>query len=507
MDTVKVMTYLDDFGTNPTANTSFPSYPPGIALFQYVLQKLHVVLEGGSFSEWRAIYAYKLLTLSMIAPLFRNVRFSFIWGGAVLWLAAFVVPGLFFWDFYVSTLIDPILGVLSGIGLTYIIIYRNEIILRTISVCCTAFLLVLAKDPGLLFAGVLAVSVLVTGSLNSQQNRKRKSCDLVAFFAVLLSTAFPRVLWNAHLTARNVVRSFNEPFNLKNLLRVIQQEDNTWRQISWNTFFPKLFQNNIEMGWYVKIRLSFFLWLLVCIGIGFLFLSIIRSKDYYLFTISQVVLLISVIQLLLYTIGTAIAYTYQFPEAEALDHASLSRYLGVVYLGLIVVLFAIASVMIEKESNKHALVTVICTAILLLSSPWGILKAYATRMYVSESVQDRYICDQLAERLLTVVPKGKAWLIVQNDNGTFYHRMKFCLRPVQVQKGNWSFGETEGENRIDAEEWRDILCSTYDAVVLFWVDDYFVDHFGDLFEVPAEIQNMSIFTIDKVNKKLILAGS
>ena len=44
MDSVKAMTYLDDFITNPHSESFFKSYPPAMSLLQYFFQKTYLAL-------------------------------------------------------------------------------------------------------------------------------------------------------------------------------------------------------------------------------------------------------------------------------------------------------------------------------------------------------------------------------------------------------------------------------------------------------------------------------
>ena len=74
VDIVKAVTYIDDFGTNPAANSSFQSYPPAMMLFQYSLQKLYMLVKTDfCFSEWRVYFAFQIFLLSVMLPFFRNI--------------------------------------------------------------------------------------------------------------------------------------------------------------------------------------------------------------------------------------------------------------------------------------------------------------------------------------------------------------------------------------------------------------------------------------------------
>ena len=51
-DVVKAMTCVDAFSTSPQAHSLFQSYVPGMALFQYLFQKIAMLFNGGKFADW-----------------------------------------------------------------------------------------------------------------------------------------------------------------------------------------------------------------------------------------------------------------------------------------------------------------------------------------------------------------------------------------------------------------------------------------------------------------------
>ena len=77
VDIVKVMTTLNDFGTNPASSSAFQSYPPGMSIFQYILQRKFLwVNPDGGFNEWRVFFSYQIFCLIPLFPLFKNCSFK-----------------------------------------------------------------------------------------------------------------------------------------------------------------------------------------------------------------------------------------------------------------------------------------------------------------------------------------------------------------------------------------------------------------------------------------------
>lgn len=71
---VKIMTLWDQFGTVKEAKLLAAVYPPGMACFQYFVQKINMLLRNAEFSEWRLYFAYQLFVYSMLMPFLRGLR-------------------------------------------------------------------------------------------------------------------------------------------------------------------------------------------------------------------------------------------------------------------------------------------------------------------------------------------------------------------------------------------------------------------------------------------------
>ncbi len=230
MDTVKTMTLIDDLGTNPDAYVIYPSYPPGLSLFHYPLQEFYLLTGGSEFSEWRYLFSYKLFALSMIAPAFRKLRYRNPL--AMLFAAgtSLVFPGVFFESFYDGGVVDSFLGLMSGAGLAYLILYdgENDRIMKRLSVCAAGMILVLTKDAGLLFAVMLLVGVFAAEFLTGNSDSLASHCLFCLETAAAI--AIPKIAWNLHLKARGIGSVFNNPIVFRDLSQIILQKDETWRQ-------------------------------------------------------------------------------------------------------------------------------------------------------------------------------------------------------------------------------------------------------------------------------------
>lgn len=161
-DIVKVMSYINDFGTNPASDSLFQSYPPAMALFQYFFQVLYQLLSvPDGFSEWRLIFAYQVYVAALLLPFVsvgipKNssaVRRIVI----TVFRSVIILFSLTFFDLssiFSKVYIDSFVGITAATAITHSIIWqeRESSAYRNLVVFLTCFTLVLSKDVGLMFA-------------------------------------------------------------------------------------------------------------------------------------------------------------------------------------------------------------------------------------------------------------------------------------------------------------------------------------------------------------------
>ena len=160
--TVKQMTFYNVLGNSRQADiVVYKSYPPAMAIFQYLLQKIYLLTFNAPetvVSEWRLYFAYQTLSLAVVMPFtakldYKKVHTYFLW--IVLFLSF-----IFVFDFaYTTIYIDPFLGCLSGTSLSAVFFLRGKRlqngedtydILDKAYILLCIFLLVLTKDAGML---------------------------------------------------------------------------------------------------------------------------------------------------------------------------------------------------------------------------------------------------------------------------------------------------------------------------------------------------------------------
>jgi len=206
-DAAKVMVFYNDFVTNPAAATNFPSYPPGMTLIQYFVEKLYI-LSGNSYVDWLLYYSYQLFLISFILPFVADKEnrkpLNTLLRAAVLLL----VPCLMY-DFdtfaYSTTLIDPFLSVVLGCALGLIFTREKKDGWCCAYICCAAFMLVLSKAAGLLLGAFVLFAFVLVEFRSSENKKQAAGRSALLGFAVLL----PFLLWRIERKTSAISQSFS----------------------------------------------------------------------------------------------------------------------------------------------------------------------------------------------------------------------------------------------------------------------------------------------------------
>ncbi len=120
LDTVFIMVRTDKFGAVPGSGAVFPSYPPAMSLFQYLLEKINMAVNHGEISEWKAYFAYQLFAVIIMLPFIKKGP------SIILWFIGLVTPLYFFSQALYSLYIDPALGIMAGCGFAMVTLAKKK---------------------------------------------------------------------------------------------------------------------------------------------------------------------------------------------------------------------------------------------------------------------------------------------------------------------------------------------------------------------------------------------
>ena len=521
-DIVKAMTYINDFGTNPAARSAFKSYPPAMALFQYFFQVLYQLFDDSAgFSEWRLLFSYQVYVAALLTPflsigisdtasIIRRSVTALFRTGIILLAFTYFILGTVFSALY----IDSFVGIVAATAVVHSIVWqekeRGGSVYRDLVVFLTCFTLVLSKDVGLLFAifavilnAVTHIRVLRSAAPNGVKPRfdRRELCFWLLSAACI---AVPKLLWKLNIRLDHASVSFGNAYDLGVLFNILSGNDTSYRAEVVSNFLTELTCGEIGVGGFSMPYTAVLVLLLACSFSVTMYLqkSLLTSGK----TANKpscIYFIILAVMLFVYILGLIATYIFQFSEFEALQLASMSRYISIpfVCLWLTFVLGYLCSANDLKSSILHL---VIFSSFVIACSNTSLLQKYFSRQNIYTAYNIRREFDTTAQNIKNDIGEDNAriYLIMQESNGYEKWLMKYDLRPYETNEGfTWSIGEEPFYDDdvftqiIAPEDWEASVLDGYDYVYLFYVNDYFRETYSDFF--CGDIEEQTLYSVDK----------
>lgn len=501
-DIVKIMVNTDAFGTAPDSGALFASYPPGMALFQYFLQEIYLMIKPEElFSEWRLYFAYQVFFLSFLVPFLKELSFrkplKIVMMGMVLWFG----PMIIFTNIYSSLYIDPMIGFLAGAGYAMIFVQKEKDWLYHLNIYLFIALLVLMKDAGMLFALFLLV-LYVVDLLKDGICKKA----IVRAAAAVLALGIPKILWSVNIAVNGVQRAFGNKIDFAELVRIFAgMEPENYRSSVAKMFSLAFLTHKIEFE-DIALKLPYMVFMFLFLGISYwIYRQYQRDSSGKAGKIQRITIYLLLIQGIVFVVGTCISYMYKFSQEEALALAGFSRYMRINFHCWIVFLL-LSSVYLACKNNFSYRLEILVFCVVMVFVPWTQISMNVTRQTVEHSRAERSSYETLIDQILTASQNGEeasyVTVICQETTGYEQLLFRFALRPHQVD-WDYSIGEPfyEGDSyttEISAKDWQKKLISKDAYVALYRINDYFVNEYAEVFENPDEIGENRLF---KINQK------
>ncbi|MBR6568988.1 MAG: DUF4173 domain-containing protein [Clostridia bacterium] len=506
-DVVKAMVSINDFSTSPLSHSAFQSYVPGMTLFQYFVQKLQLLLgPDARFQEWLLYFAYHVFSCSLILVFFKDIPFRKFLSGGLLFMVVCLSPTVFFSNYLTTVYIDPFVAIAAGSG--FALLYaRPKDPLLSVHVPAVLIILVLAKDVGMMFAIFLAIAAVWVKSLPVVQQSGIKALfrqKNLLFWAtgIALAVILPKLLWNCQVAADNAVKNFSQPVDFAQLMKVWSGADQTYHTEVTKAFFQRFLTGKVPfLHLHLTYPLIFAILLAGCIVVHWLW----SKKDEDEEKSRRVVLIVMVIQTAVYIIGLSILYLFKFTEYEAKQLASFDRYLGISFLGLLLMLALITISCIRNNPRGWYPAGCLLLAFVVLSLPVGPVRSFADRSSVTDALAVRAEYEDIASEMLEIAQNHNehVYLVSQRSSGFDYWVLKYSIRPCTVNDNfTWSLTTSgplyEGDvwsSQKTAEQWQTEL-DAYDYVLLYRIDETFVQDYASLFADEQTIAEQTIYAID-----------
>ena len=501
-DVVKAMCHIDAFATSPLSHSIFQNYVPGMAVFQYLFEKLAMIFPGGIFVDWRLYFAYHLLTVVFLLPFLTVRKGRWFLPALLLMLFTAAAPAFFDPESLTSIYVDGFLGLLAGAGFALLFLWKPSG-RKTAHILVICALLVLVKDVGMLFAVTLAAAFLIS---ERPRNRgtARKFLGLTALTAA--AVALPKILWEISIRVnRAASMKFRQGIDLGALFRVITGQETTgYAAEIGGVTVNRLLTGVVGFHGPIEVKLSYPVLAAILFALLIVAWILWNRQDPEGKSRHRAAAVGALVTFVLYCLGMPLLYMFLLSTDETL--VSFDRYMGIVLTCLIVLIFLLAAAWLQERPKWIIAGVGACVLIGAMTLNPAILGKYLNRESVSDQyyVQGRFDTFVREMNEITGGEEKHVWIITQESVGTEFWPLRYGIRPANGEI-NVGFSISDHTKSlypgdiwtivIPAEEWREKL-KDYDYVMIWQADDVFREDYEALFASPADIANRSIFAVN-----------
>ena len=499
-DVVKAMAWIDDFSTSPLSHSYFQNYVPGMAIFQYLFEKLAMIFPGGIFVDWRLYFAYHLLTVIFLLPFFTVRKWRWFLPAFLLILFTALTPVFFDPESLSSIYVDGFLGLLAGAGFATLFLKKSSG-WKTAHILVICALLVLVKDVGLLFAVTLGLAFLISEMPQIRENRKK---FLILAGLVVAAVALPKILWEISIRVNHITfMKFRRPIKLDVLFRVITGQQAGYEAEVGAASINRLLTGVVGFHGPIEIKMIYPVLAAILIAVLMLFLFLWKKQDPEAHRQHRAAVWGALATFVLYCLGMPLLYMFKL-NSDTL--VSFDRYMGIVLTCLIVLIFLLAAAWLQERPKWMIAGVGACVLIGAMTLNPVIMGKYLNR----ESIGDQYYVlgrfDTFVREMNEIAggEEKHVWIIAQESDGSEFWPLRYGIRPANGEI-NVGFSISDHTKSlypgdiwtliIPAEEWREKL-KDYDYVMIWQADDTFREDYAALFENPADIADRTIFAVN-----------
>ena len=499
-DVVKAMAWIDDFSTSPLSHSYFQNYVPGMAIFQYLFEKLAMIFPGGIFVDWRLYFAYHLLTVIFLLPFFTVRKWRWFLPAFLLILFTALTPVFFDPESLSSIYVDGFLGLLAGAGFATLFLKKSSG-WKTAHILVICALLVLVKDVGLLFAVTLGLAFLISEMPQIRENRKK---FLILAGLTVAAVALPKILWEISIRVNHITfMKFRRPIKLDVLFRVITGQQAGYEAEVGAASINRLLTGVVGFHGPIEIKMIYPVLAAILIAVLMLFLFLWKKQDPEAHRQHRAAVWGALATFVLYCLGMPLLYMFKL-NSDTL--VSFDRYMGIVLTCLIVLIFLLAAAWLQERPKWMIAGVGACVLIGAMTLNPVIMGKYLNR----ESIGDQYYVlgrfDTFVREMNEIAggEEKHVWIIAQESDGSEFWPLRYGIRPANGEI-NVGFSISDHTKSlypgdiwtliIPAEEWREKL-KDYDYVMIWQADDTFREDYAALFENPADIDDRTIFAVN-----------
>jgi hypothetical protein len=493
---------------NLSGATTF-SYPPGVSLFLSFFTHF-----SNMFLEQNALRGIILLTCSQMAIVFVGIKYNDWKKVLLLSTVLFLLPTIFFSSFYSTIYVDALMGLIFCNILYFNYLYRKKDLFYAIYMSLQFYLLANAKQIGIGMVIIAFIAILIDFIYSNRtkslklfflNNKNKLMFTLLPLAAGLLTN----ITWGVYIKCQHISEIVKaSDLKLSDILSFFEGNMLEYR----NTTVVNFVTNFFSEKQYGAVFFSYFI-----ITAGLLLVM------YYLYKNNKInkqktfaLQLFASLGLFVYSGVILFMYLFVFSEYEAVHIASMDRYIGTYVLGLLALsVFLLINYFIKSRGSRclpNFKIAFLLILLMCFIPIKDVINDTILSSFTNKTRQQNRIPYYRAEQFSRYLnPKtDRVYIVSQMNNGEDYWKASYAFTPIQTSPndGAWSLGVPYTPTDIwtvnkTIKEWSNDL-ENYSYVYLQYIDDRFINDYGQLFEDTNEIRGRDIYSIDKFGGMVVL---
>lgn len=497
----KNMYYSDSLYLNSSTTLFNGGYPPCPTMIEYFFCKVL-----GKYSQGIELFAYQMFGFSLFLPFFKNNSKKNIVSTLCITLSILFIPAIFIEGYFYSTIYaDSILGILIGYFL-YEVFTSNDDNFLLLTIFLSLFTITATKSMGIVISAILLL-ILFLNYMIDIKNKKLNMNKFKIIFLSVSSIVISFISWKYYVKSSDVVLNYGYTNNIKygSIIDMIKNiyftfigaHDgiNTTFQTFFSDFFDKACYSNMPFGMTASCWITIFMVIYILV---YKFLIKNDEKEKYKKAFCLIAL-----SAIIYIILLQVAYYTQFSPKEAMIHASIHRYVGTIFIAIL--MFIIGLIF-----NKIDIKLFIIVPILLLPfTPISVISnATITSGINNYNSQNNlsYIKDFASFVTTKVDSTSKIFPVHQTQNeDSLLLQFRYFMTPYQVIMTDMFNDDKEYRHKKfnSKEELEKELYDKFDYVVVLNSDEYFIKNYSELFK-ESNVIDWTLYKVIKDNGKVIL---